>query len=572
MWSILWIIIIGFLVGVIARFVLPVPNKSTGFILTTMLGIVGAFLSTFIGQAVGLYRPNQGAGLIGSIAGALIVLFVWNRFVAHHVLRDPDVPGDIGFSLLMPITTLDITLSARSARHLYMTTAMGGFPSVIAGALWFIFFTTPLLDDAFTARDPAMTYYYKEHGLGFFHGAAFLTAIIAVTGALIYARRQLNGWAYVIAALCSALLLLILLFFLYIFFGETATDHDPSGETTDHDSSGAILTTLLFLFLASYMIRVLIDFARLTITRYDSLGATPLGVANYVSNVVLRRTRTSVPWLHRPTHPVWTSIYAILFFLSLPAGHLVWLFFLGGALPIVMAFTRPIAIVMAAALPIAMAAMARRHYSLTANRALELDIRKPVLFLRSFETDTTRLWGRGLLGKLRKRTIDEAISRLADRLGPFIAIANPTTALPRLGAAQSHYSNDTWQSAIAGWIAMSQVIVMIAGRTQGIRWELDHIFSNQAHRKLIIFFPPSLRLRENHGAAIKWLTDYFSHTTFAAELLSINLSRTIAIAFRDEGLVAVQTPRRIGRHEVDYYVALQTILCSINFLLGPALR
>ena len=57
--SILWIIIIGFIAGVIARLLAPGPNNPTGFILTTVLGIVGAFVATFLGQAVGLYRSAK---------------------------------------------------------------------------------------------------------------------------------------------------------------------------------------------------------------------------------------------------------------------------------------------------------------------------------------------------------------------------------------------------------------------------------------------------------------------------------------------------------------------------------
>lgn len=89
MWAILWIILIGFLAGLIARWLSPGPNKPKGFILTTVLGIVGAFLATWIGQTIGWYRLDQGAGFIGAIVGALIVLFIWNRLVVHHVLSDP---------------------------------------------------------------------------------------------------------------------------------------------------------------------------------------------------------------------------------------------------------------------------------------------------------------------------------------------------------------------------------------------------------------------------------------------------------------------------------------------------
>jgi uncharacterized membrane protein YeaQ/YmgE (transglycosylase-associated protein family) len=89
--NILWIIIIGFVAGLIARFLAPGPNNPSGFILTTVLGIVGAFLATFLGQALGWYRLDQGAGLIGAVIGALLVLFIWHRLVANRTISDPGV-------------------------------------------------------------------------------------------------------------------------------------------------------------------------------------------------------------------------------------------------------------------------------------------------------------------------------------------------------------------------------------------------------------------------------------------------------------------------------------------------
>src|ERR1700731_923422 len=92
--NIIWIIVIGFVAGIIGRFLSPGPNRPTGFILTTGLGIAGAFGATFIGQTIGWYRLDQGAGLIGATVGALLVLFIWNRLVTYRVVRDPcDPPG-----------------------------------------------------------------------------------------------------------------------------------------------------------------------------------------------------------------------------------------------------------------------------------------------------------------------------------------------------------------------------------------------------------------------------------------------------------------------------------------------
>jgi uncharacterized membrane protein YeaQ/YmgE (transglycosylase-associated protein family) len=74
----LWTIIIGFVAGVIAKFIYP-GNKyePTGFILTTVLGIVGAVVATYLGQAVGWYKADEAAGFIGAIIGAIIILAIW---------------------------------------------------------------------------------------------------------------------------------------------------------------------------------------------------------------------------------------------------------------------------------------------------------------------------------------------------------------------------------------------------------------------------------------------------------------------------------------------------------------
>jgi uncharacterized membrane protein YeaQ/YmgE (transglycosylase-associated protein family) len=82
--GIIWTIIIGFIAGVIAKFLMPGPNEPSGFILTTILGIVGAFVATFLGHAVGWYRAGEGAGLIGAVVGAVIVLAIWGAIARRR--------------------------------------------------------------------------------------------------------------------------------------------------------------------------------------------------------------------------------------------------------------------------------------------------------------------------------------------------------------------------------------------------------------------------------------------------------------------------------------------------------
>jgi uncharacterized membrane protein YeaQ/YmgE (transglycosylase-associated protein family) len=83
--SILWTIIIGFIVGMIAKFIMPGDKfEPKGFILTTVLGIVGAFVATYLGQAVGWYKPGESAGFIGGVVGAIILLTIYGFFAGRQ--------------------------------------------------------------------------------------------------------------------------------------------------------------------------------------------------------------------------------------------------------------------------------------------------------------------------------------------------------------------------------------------------------------------------------------------------------------------------------------------------------
>src|SRR5215475_4265421 len=83
--QILWLIIIGFVAGIIAKFLHPgSSNEPSGFILTTVLGIAGSFVATYLGQALGWYKAGEGAGLIGAVVGAIIVLVIWGFFARRQ--------------------------------------------------------------------------------------------------------------------------------------------------------------------------------------------------------------------------------------------------------------------------------------------------------------------------------------------------------------------------------------------------------------------------------------------------------------------------------------------------------
>src|SRR5258708_35345308 len=87
--TLLWLILIGFVAGIIARLLSPGPNNPSGFLFTMLLGVAGAFLATWLGQLVGWYRPDQGARVIGATVARLIILFIWIRLDARRIIHEP---------------------------------------------------------------------------------------------------------------------------------------------------------------------------------------------------------------------------------------------------------------------------------------------------------------------------------------------------------------------------------------------------------------------------------------------------------------------------------------------------
>jgi uncharacterized membrane protein YeaQ/YmgE (transglycosylase-associated protein family) len=81
--QILYTIIIGFLAGLVAKFIMPGRDPG-GLIITTLLGVVGAVVATYLGQALGLYGPGDGARFVGAVVGAIILLVIY-RMIAKRV-------------------------------------------------------------------------------------------------------------------------------------------------------------------------------------------------------------------------------------------------------------------------------------------------------------------------------------------------------------------------------------------------------------------------------------------------------------------------------------------------------
>lgn len=74
--SIVWTLLIGLAAGIVAKLLMPGRDPG-GFIITMLLGVAGAFLATWLGQVIGWYQAGQGAGFIGAVVGAIVILLIY---------------------------------------------------------------------------------------------------------------------------------------------------------------------------------------------------------------------------------------------------------------------------------------------------------------------------------------------------------------------------------------------------------------------------------------------------------------------------------------------------------------
>lgn len=192
-----------------------------------------------------------------------------------------------------------------------------------------------------------------------------------------------------------------------------------------------------------------------------------------------------------------------------------------------------------------------------AKDALWGDNRRPILFLRSFKDDAqaVRLTPEG------EPEPEDSISRLEDVIadllrayGPVIAVGEPGV-LPKSGAARAFYDGDDWQEAVATWMDQSLVVVMMAGYTEGLIWEMDTLIKRGHAKKLIAVFPPDRRRFDERWARLK---ERFAYQPLGPELTAADTNDVIAVHPDASGqLVTFSSPTRLTTH---YQTALSLAL------------
>jgi len=423
---------------------------------------------------------------------------------------------------VVDVVRVDITRAANAARHLYVATFLMGWVWIAS------------LNLLLPYAKPWDWRYYLVLCL-----PCCFTILLSFYARRLH-RRSYVAFIFEVLTFCGLFGALIIFTSIDIIFASI----DPVRAVHAAEDFAVLAPTLLLvLILLIYLIFAFFIALRVFTVQYTALQTTPLELANATVRYA-RHHRSSVPSLHWPNRPVRMILWGI------PILYITWANYLSSQLSVIAMI---IVITFAGA-------RIRRNYTLPADKVLSLDTRQPVLFLRSFVADYARLWGKGVVGKLRRRSIDEAIAPLAMAIGPFVAIANPDSKLPQLGAAKTYYTNDTWQGAIVGWVATAQMIVMVAGRTEGTEWELGHIFENKADSKLVVIIPTEMR--QYPLSVEKWFRENFSSSPYMPALVKLDCQCTIALIFRENDIVAIETieTRRARRSVIDYWMAFQVAL------------
>lgn len=303
-------------------------------------------------------------------------------------------------------------------------------------------------------------------------------------------------------------------------------------------------------------------------------GTTPM---TYLDAVERERRKQTLPRL--AGNPI--NRTRGLLFLAAAIGVLVGQFWLP---PLNFALNALIAVIIGAAVFIALF-RAKQYLQISADSLLGKDKRAPILFLRSFSDDPKVNAAAGISHEGLAQLIDFSVeTRLANHFmgfGPFIAVGSPKEAVPQIGAARVKLSDDEWQAAVTNWMERSSVIVMYAGTTHWVGWELKRIIEGGFTDKLIILFPPILpfpgfwqtswlkRQKADIAARFERLKAAFTGTKWADAWEVTDPETIICARLEADGSIAFTRSRRRSKDAYD----LATKIAHLGLLgLDPKIR
>ena len=196
-----------------------------------------------------------------------------------------------------------------------------------------------------------------------------------------------------------------------------------------------------------------------------------------------------------------------------------------------------------------------RRLNLRHRNEIILRDKPPVLLLRSFTDDEAGISPNALIPRLlrRRKRLEETIGEQLTGAGPFVAIGRPGERLPQLGASRLYLGDPEWQAVVESYIARSDLIVMIAGKTHWVQWELANVLKQDRLAALLIVFPRITEADRNE----RWqnLQSAFGDTAWSAAMEGVDIARALAVFIAaDRGIVVIKSRKA---NQSDYEAALR---------------
>ena len=197
---------------------------------------------------------------------------------------------------------------------------------------------------------------------------------------------------------------------------------------------------------------------------------------------------------------------------------------------------------------------ARRYSQVAADDLLAVDKRKPVLFLRSFvaDLDDDLHAGQAVLGGM---ALEPRLARHFGSVGPFVAIGDPRDTIPKLGAARARRDGEDWRATVVEWMAAAQLIVLVAGATPSVLWELGQCIARGHVAKLIVLFDEPVPW--SNEQRLSYVRQAFTGTKWQAGLDAAGPASALrAITFNNDGTVVCVTSSTAHYTEATHLAAL----------------
>ena len=206
---------------------------------------------------------------------------------------------------------------------------------------------------------------------------------------------------------------------------------------------------------------------------------------------------------------------------------------------------------------------ARANFQPTAADLLQDDPRPPVLLLRSFLDDEKINW-RNATRSFVDASLESRLTSHFARVGPFIAVGAPADDVPVIGAARAELSDAEWKDQVVAWIAGARVVLIMAGATRWVNWELEQVIAHGRVDRLIVCFPPLAgrwigrlwhRFGPDMAERLARLREAFAASPWAGALNRLDDASTLrSVTFGADGRVTVVRSRSRDRNA--YHLAV----------------